>query len=89
MMQDMITKPAACAGLTIAETLVKRLIHETEGQAANLPLVAFVLNQLYEQRTNHELSEAVYDKLIIIPIRRFSRETQFSRFVYFFPHLSR
>ena len=33
MMQDMITKPAACAGLTIAETLVKRLMHETEAHA--------------------------------------------------------
>ncbi len=33
MMPDMITKPAACAGLTIAETLVKRLIQETETHA--------------------------------------------------------
>jgi len=63
MMQDMILKPAQAAGLTITEAFAKRLIHDTGAESANLPLLAFVLDRLFQQRTNHVLSETVYDKL--------------------------
>lgn len=63
MMQDMILKPAQAVGLTMTETFAKRLIHDTEAASANLPLLAFVLEQLFQKRTNHELSEKVYEEL--------------------------
>ena len=63
LIPDMITKPATCAGLTIARPFVERLIDETEANQANLPLLAFVLNQLYEHRKDQELREEVYDQM--------------------------
>ncbi|MDI3467464.1 MAG: hypothetical protein OJF50_006285 [Nitrospira sp.] len=59
-MQEMIVKPAQCAGLKISDRLVGRLIDDTGGDSANLPLLAFALNQLFEQRHDHELSETLY-----------------------------
>lgn len=63
MMQAMILKPAQAAGLTITETFATRLIHESEAQSGNLPLLAFVLDRLFQERVDHTLSEAVYDRL--------------------------
>ncbi|GJL51059.1 MAG: hypothetical protein NPIRA01_22860 [Nitrospirales bacterium] len=63
MMQDMIMKPAEAAGLSISETFSSRLIHDTETNSANLPLLAFVLEQLFKKRSDHELSEVVYQNL--------------------------
>ena len=63
MMQDMIIEPAQAAGLTITDAFAKRLIHDTEADSANLPLLAFVLNKLFQKRQGHRLSEAVYDTL--------------------------
>ena len=63
MMQDMILKPAQCAGLKITEALAKRLIHDTGAESANLPLLGFVLDKLFDQRTDHELSETAYNNL--------------------------
>lgn len=63
MMEDMIRKPAQATGLELSEPFAKRLIHDTEAASANLPLLAFVLEQLYRKRMNHELSEKVYDEL--------------------------
>lgn len=63
MMEDMILKPAQAAGLTMTETFAKRLIHDTEAESANLPLLAFVLDRLFQQRTDSVLSETVYNTL--------------------------
>ncbi len=63
MMKDMILKPAQAAGLTITESFAKRLIQDTEVDAANLPLLGFALDRLYQEREGQELSEKVYDKL--------------------------
>ncbi len=63
MMHEMIDKPARWAGLSISDRLTSRLIADTEEDAVNLPLLAFVLNQLFKQRTDHELSEVVYGNL--------------------------
>ena len=71
MLEDLIAKPARCAGLTISENLVRRIVHDTRtkeddptkpGQS-HLPLLAFVLNHLFEKRSNHELSEDVYKQI--------------------------
>jgi formylglycine-generating enzyme required for sulfatase activity len=59
MMHDMIVKPANCAGLKVSENLARRIVNES----ANLPVLAFVLNQLFEKKSNHELSEEVYNNL--------------------------
>ena len=63
MIQDMIVKPAQAAGLTIGESFARRLIHDAEVESGNLPLLAFVMAQLYERRSGHVLSETVYDEL--------------------------
>ena len=60
MMQDMIVKPANCAGLTVSDSLARRIVNDTGSESANLPLLAFVLNQLFEKRSDHELSERIY-----------------------------
>ena len=63
MMQDMIVKPAQCAGLSISDTFARRLVHDSGADSTNLPLLAFVLNQLFEKRADHDLSETVYNNL--------------------------
>lgn len=60
MMYDMIMKPAKAAGLKVSESLAKRIINDTQSESANLPLVAFVLDRLFEKRSDHELSENTY-----------------------------
>ena len=66
MMPDMIVKPAISAGLTISDTLARRIVNDTlafrnlessESDSVNLPLMAFVLNQLFLKRTDQSLSE--------------------------------
>ena len=63
MIRDMIVNPAQAAGLTISEDFAARLIRESEAEAGNLPLLAFVLDQLFHKRADHTLSEAEYDRL--------------------------
>ena len=60
MMRDMIVKPARAAGLKLAESLANRLIQDTGAEPGNLPLLAFVLERLFEERRGAELSEAAY-----------------------------
>ncbi len=60
IMDDMIVKPAQCAGLSISDTLVRRLIRDAGSEPGNLPLLAFVLERLFEQRQGNLLSEEVY-----------------------------
>lgn len=60
---EVIKRPAQQAGLEIADEIVDRMIHETEGGDA-LPLLAYTLRQLYERagpakRITSELYEAV------------------------------
>ena len=47
MMQDMIIEPAKCAGLTVSENLARRIVNDTGAEPGNLPLLAFVLDQLF------------------------------------------
>ncbi|HMS84336.1 MAG TPA: SUMF1/EgtB/PvdO family nonheme iron enzyme [Nitrospira sp.] len=60
---DMIAKPARCAGLTISERLVRRLVSEVEQERGSFPLLAFALQQLFDNRVDHELTEAVFDHI--------------------------
>ena len=63
MMSDMITKPALCAGLKVSDNLARRVVADTGSESANLPLLAFVLEQLFQNRSDHELSESFYKTL--------------------------
>lgn len=71
MLEDLIAKPARCAGLRISEKLVRRIISETltkaddlaEPDQSNLPVLAFVLRELFEKRSDHELSEDAYNQV--------------------------
>jgi formylglycine-generating enzyme required for sulfatase activity len=63
MMHDIIVKPANCAGLKVSDNLARHIVNDTGSESANLPLLAFVLNQLFEKRSDHELSEQVYKDL--------------------------
>lgn len=63
MLSDMIKKPARCAGVRVSDNLVRRIVFDAGSEPGNLPLLAFLLNQLFEQRVDHELSEGVYTAL--------------------------
>ncbi|MGE0642623.1 MAG: SUMF1/EgtB/PvdO family nonheme iron enzyme [Nitrospira sp.] len=71
MLEDLIAKPARCAGLAINNKLVRRIADEslikagdlTKPDKSNLPLLAFVLHELYERRSNRELSEDAYNRI--------------------------
>ena len=63
MLPDTIVKPAQCAGLSINETLARRIVHDAGAEPGGLPLLAFVLNQLFEKRSDRDLNEAVYETL--------------------------
>ena len=72
MMVDMIKKPAESAGLKVLDSFARRIVNDTlafrsldsaESDSANLPLMAFVLNQLFLKRSNHSLSEGVYNSM--------------------------
>jgi len=60
---EMIAKPARCAGLTIAEVLVRRLVKEAGQERGSLPLLAFALRQLFDKRSGNELTEMAFDQL--------------------------
>lgn len=61
IMADMIKKPAQCAGLEIADGLVRRIIGESGTDSGSLPLMAFVLRRLFDQRSGPALTEQVYN----------------------------
>ncbi len=63
MLHDMITKPAQCAGLYITDSLAWRLVRDAGTEPGSLPLLAFVLRRLFDEREDSELSEAIYDRL--------------------------
>ena len=63
MLREMILKPAQAVGLRMSDSFADLLIQDTGKDAANLPLLAFTLNQLVENRTNHELNETLYNQI--------------------------
>ncbi|MCP4715862.1 MAG: ATP-binding protein, partial [Deltaproteobacteria bacterium] len=60
---DIIKKPAQCAGLDISDRLALRIARESGSESGILPLLAFVLQQLFDQRRGRALSEQVYDDI--------------------------
>lgn len=62
-LHDMIAKPAHCAGLTISDRLVRRLVNEVARERGSFPLLAFALQQLFDKRVHDELTEAAFDQM--------------------------
>ena len=60
MVEDLITHPARCAGLQIGHDLAKRIVYEAGSDPGNLPILAFLLNQLFEKRHDRELTTEDY-----------------------------
>lgn len=63
MVQDLIVKPARCAGVRVSEKLAHQIVCDTGADPGNLPLLAFLLNQLFEKRRDHELTDEAYGEL--------------------------
>ena len=59
-LHEMIVRPARRAGIRVPEALARRLIEEVGPEPGNLPLLAFVLERLFERRTDDGLSEEAY-----------------------------
>ena len=60
---DMIVRPALCAGVNVPETLARRLIDDVGAQPGNLPLLAFVLQRMFDQREGAILSLEFYQAI--------------------------
>lgn len=60
MVEDLVIRPARCAGLRLSHDLARRIVHEAGVDAGNLPILAFLLNQLFEKRRDHELTTEGY-----------------------------
>jgi len=58
---DVIKKPAHFAGLIIAPSLIHRIIQDAGNDSGNLPLLAFVLERLFNEREENSLTEKTYD----------------------------
>ncbi|CDN12822.1 High-affnity carbon uptake protein Hat/HatR [Richelia intracellularis] len=57
-----IVKPAEEVGLQIEPGLVEILLQELSHSAGNLPLLEFVLEQMWEHRQEGELTSVTYQK---------------------------
>ena len=60
-MRDMVTQPAAAAGLHFSPGLVERLLDDADDATGSLPLLAFALSELCERRKGTLLSDAAYE----------------------------
>ncbi len=58
-----IEQPAARVGLSFEAGLVERLLDDVEGGAGSLPLLAFVLAELWEHRRGAALTHQAYDAM--------------------------
>ena len=62
-LRDAITAPAAAVGLGFEDGLVERILDEVGDEPGNLPLLEFLLTELWRQRAHGRLSHAAYDAI--------------------------
>jgi hypothetical protein len=62
-LHEMIVRPALCAGVNAPEDLASRLIDDVGAQPGNLPLLAFVLQRLFDQRDDTTLTLDAYQAM--------------------------
>ena len=60
IMQDMIVKPAQATGNEFEAGLVEDILSEAAQEPGNLPLVAYLLKQLFERRQGHTFTKKAY-----------------------------
>ena len=60
---DMIQKPAAATGYTFEPGLVDEMLKEAGKEPGNLPLVAYALKQLFEQRQDRTFTHVAYQAM--------------------------
>ncbi len=60
VLKEIVTEPAALAGLDFDSGLVDRILTETGGRAGILPLLAYLLEQLYQRKEGHRLTTNAY-----------------------------
>jgi DNA-binding SARP family transcriptional activator/WD40 repeat protein len=58
-----ITSPAVAVGLAIDPSLVSELVADAAGQASALPLLQFMLTELFDQRSGSTLTHGAYRSL--------------------------
>jgi hypothetical protein len=58
-----ITKPAEMVGLEFEPGLVKRILDDAGDEPGNLPLLEFVLKQLWDHRNRGQLLHDAYDNM--------------------------
>jgi len=58
-----ITRPAERLGMVVEPALVSELVSEVRGDPASLPMLQFVLTELYEQRSGARMTLAAYQAL--------------------------
>jgi hypothetical protein len=62
-LRDVIEKPAAAVGAHLESGLAERLLEELEQTPDQLPLLEFVLAQLWDGRTANALTHETYDEI--------------------------
>ncbi|HZI20689.1 MAG TPA: toll/interleukin-1 receptor domain-containing protein [Pyrinomonadaceae bacterium] len=60
---QVIESPARKVGLRFESGLVNRILDKVQGQPGNLPLLEFVLTELWKERQEELLSHAAYEKI--------------------------
>ena len=60
--RQVIIKPASLVGLKVEPELVEVLLRELDNSVGNLPLLEFVLEQLWQHRVNGELTLQAYQE---------------------------
>ena len=63
MLQDMIERPAQATGYQFQDNLVGAILDEAGKEPGSLPLVAYTLKQLFDQRKRRTLTQAAYKKM--------------------------
>jgi energy-coupling factor transporter ATP-binding protein EcfA2 len=62
-LQQAIEAPARKVGLTFEPGLVTRLLHDVKEQPGSLPLLEFVLTELWQERQGGQLSHEAYERI--------------------------
>ena len=63
MLQDMIERPAQATGYQFQDNVVGAILDEAGKEPGSLPLVAYTLKQLFDQRKRRTLTQAAYKKM--------------------------
>ncbi|EGV28617.1 Sigma 54 interacting domain protein [Thiorhodococcus drewsii AZ1] len=62
-LHDLILRPAQCAGVSVPDGLVRRLVDDLGTEPGNLPLLAFALRRLFDAREDRQMTLDAYDAM--------------------------